>query len=457
MLVQGTYSFRQFLEHLDKKGKLVKVKEPVDLIYGVTKEARKYDRGPAVLLENIKGFDIPIAFGIFNQRGYVADLLQVDEDALPDAIIERAQQPVLPEYISSKAPSQEVVIENPDLLKEIPFPKHYERDAGRYCTSGVILAKDVDGPGINVSFARMQICSDKILVMINEWRHLITMFLKAEALGKNLPVAVIIGPEPILWLEGAMPDGLAGLEANELAVAGGLARAPLSVTKAITSDLPIPAYAEIVIEGEMIANRRELEGPFGDYPKVYDQPPRYNPVIVPSVITRRKDAIYHDIIPAMYEHFWLGGIPREADLMKNLRRMVRCVRKVHLTPGSVCRFHLVVQIEKSNDLEPREVIMAAMSPSESSRDIKIVTVVDSDINPFDPEDVEWAVTTRVQWDRDALIVPRLPSALDPAAMVHTTVEALKRGEICGAKIGVDATKPLYSGEMLHIFDKVDIP
>ena len=310
------------------------------------------------------------------------------------------------------------------------------------------MTKDVDGPGINVSFARMQICSDKILVMINEWRHLITMFLKAEALGKNLPVAVIIGPEPILWLEGAMPDGLAGLEANELAVAGGLARAPLSVTKAITSDLPIPAYAEIVIEGEMIANRRELEGPFGDYPKVYDQPPRYNPVIVPSVITRRKDAIYHDIIPAMYEHFWLGGIPREADLMKRLRRMVRCVRKVHLTPGSVCRFHLVVQIEKSNDLEPREVIMAAMSPSESSRDIKIVTVVDSDINPLILRMLS-GCDYRVQW----IEMPNCSVSsfrADPAAMVHTTVEALKRGEICGAKIG-STRRNHYIAERCCIF------
>lgn len=451
------YTFREFLGYLEGKGELVRLKEPVNIDYGVTKAARKYDGGPAVILENITGFDMPIAFGIFNRRCNIAALLDVSEDLLIETIIERSQKPVKPVLTKGPAPSQEVVIETPNLLREIPFPKHYERDAGRYCTSGVILAKDLDGPGVNVSFARMQICEDKILVMINDWRHLITMFLKAESLGKNLPVAIIIGPDPVLWLEGAMPDGLAGIEADELAVAGGLAKAPLTVTKAITSDLPVPANAEIIIEGEMIAGKREIEGPFGDYPKIYDEPPRFNPVIIPSVITRRKDAIYHNIVPAMYEHFWLGGVPREADLLKNLQRNVRCVRKVHLTPGGVCRFHLVVQIEKHNDLEPRDVIMAAMAPGETSRDIKVIIVVDSDIDPYNLEDVEWAVATRVQWDRDALVVGRLPAALDPAAVVHTSEEAAKRDECCGAKIGIDATKPLYSGKLISIFDKVDIP
>ena len=247
----------------------------------------------------------------------------------------------------------------------------------------MIVTKDPGGPAVNVSFARMQVCADRILVMVNQWRHLLTLFTRAEAMGQDLPVGIVIGPEPALWLEGAMPDGLAPLDADELAVAGALGGAPIPVVQALTSDLLVPASAEIVIEGRMISGRREVEGPFGDYPKIYDEPPRLNPVIIPTVLTRRANAIYQDIVPAMYEHFLLGGVPREADLLSSLRKRVHGVRHVHLTAGGVCRFHLVVQIDKSNDAHPREVILAALSPGESSRDIKLVTVVDSDIDPFD--------------------------------------------------------------------------
>lgn len=453
----ATPTFREFLGRLESAGELVRVDEPVDVTYGVTRQARKQDGKKALLLENVSGYSMPIALGIFSRRASIAAALGSSEETLVGDIIARSAAPIAPTFVDGPAPCQEMVVEDPDLLRELPFPKHYERDAGRYCTSGVIVARDLTTQAVNVSFARMQVFSDRIVVMINLGRHLLTMFHRAEAMGRDLPVAIVIGPEPALWLEGAMPDGLAPLECDEYAVAGGLACSSLPVCKALTSDLPVPAGAEIVIEGEMVHGEREIEGPFGDYPRIYDEPPRENPVIRTRVLTRRADAIYQDIVPAMFEHFWLGGVPREADLLANLRRRTHGVRKLHLTPGGVCRFHLVVQIEKENDSHPREVMMAALCPGESSRDIKLVVVVDTDIDPFDAFDVEWAVATRVQWDRDLIAVGRLPVLLDPSAIATTPFDALKRGESYGCKAGVDATVPFSAGDLMRMFDKIDVP
>lgn len=450
-------SFRSFLQKLESDGDLVRVKDPVDVAYGITREARKHDGREALLLENVTGHSLPVALGIFNRRASIAAAIDSTPETLVEDIITRSARPIEPVFAKGAPPCQEIVIENPDLLAELPFPKHYERDAGRYCSSGVIVARDPTTGAVNVSFARMEVLSDRIHVMINQWRHLLTMFHRAEDLGVDLPVAIVIGPDPVLWLEGAMPDGLAPLDCDEYAVAGGLAQSPLEVCTALTSDLPIPANAEIVIEGAMVHGRREVEGPFGDYPRIYDEPPRQNPVIVPSLITRRADAIYQDIVPALFEHFWLGGVPREADLLKNLRQRVHGVRQVHLTPGGVCRFHLVVQIEKHDDAHPRDVIMAALCPGETSRDIKFVAVVDTDIDPFDPFDVEWALATRVQWDTDLITVSRLPVALDPSAIGSTPREALEHGESVGCKAGVDATVPFSAGDLRCMFDKVDVP
>jgi 2,5-furandicarboxylate decarboxylase 1 len=453
----GAISFREFLGWLEERGELVRVAEPVSHEYGITELAHGYDGDKAVLVERMEGFGTPLAFGIFNRRSFIAAALGTSDSSLLEEIIARSRRPLSPVVLEGRAPCQEIVVEQPRLLEELPFPRHYERDAGRYCTSGVIVAREPGGSAVNVSFARMQICEDHIRVMVNQWRHLLAMFTQAESTGQDLPVAVVIGPEPALWLEGAMPDGLAPLDADEIAIAGALGGAPIPVVRALTSDLLVPASAEIVIEGRMVAGRREIEGPFGDYPKVYDARPRPNPVIVPTVLTRRSDAIYHDIVPAMYEHFWLGGVPREADLLSSLRKRVHGVRQVHLTPGGVCRFHLVVQIDKLNDAHPREVILAALSCGESSRDVKLVTVVDGDIDPFSAEDVEWAVATRVQWDSDLMTFPRLPVALDPSAVATTPQEALQRGELRGAKAGVDATRPHSAGDLLPMFDKVAVP
>ena len=190
----------------------------------------------------------------------------------------------------------------------------------------------------------------------------------------------------------------------------------------------VPAEAEIVLEGRILARTREPEGPFGEFPQYYGERAERH-VIEVDAVTHRKNPIFHTVGGGGLEHLLLGGIPREATLLAHLKRSFPCVRDVHLSRGGACRYNLIVQIRKSQDGEAKNVICGAFG---GHYDIKQVIVVDEDVNIHDPNEVEWAVTTRSQADRDLVIVSNAQgSRLDPSAR-----------DGVGAKLGIDATKPL---------------
>jgi len=157
------------------------------------------------------------------------------------------------------------------------------------------------------------------------------------------------------------------------------------------------------------------------------------------------------------DNLLLGGIPREADLLEHVKKALPNVNYVHLTPGGCCRFHAVVQMKKRFENDPYQAIVAMFSPSEASRDLKLVVVVDDDIDPFDPKDVEWAIATRTHWDLDLVVLPKMAGALDPSAKWRTPLSRLERREIYTAKAGLDATIPLEKPELSEMFEKVRVP
>ena len=200
------------------------------------------------------------------------------------------------------------------------------------------------------------------------------------------------------------------------------------MVKCLTNNVRVPASAEIVIEGRILPNVREPEGPFGEFPQYYG-PRADREVIHVEAITHRKDAIFHTIVGGGVEHLLLGEIPREATLLDHLQRSFASVRDVRLTRGGTCRYHLVVQIDKTSNGEPKNIIMGAFA---GHYDVKQVVVVDMDVNIDDPNEVEWAIATRFQADRDLLVVSGAQgSKLDPSS----------DGGI-SAKMGLDATKPV---------------
>ncbi len=232
------------------------------------------------------------------------------------------------------------------------------------------------------------------------------------------------------------------LGVDEFEIAGTLTGAPLQMVKCETVDLEVPAECEFVLEGKLLPNVREQEGPFGEYPRTYGpQTPKH--VIEIGCVTHRNHPIYHTITPATMEHLLLGAIPREAVLLQLVRQAVPNARAVHLTAAGGCRYHCVIQIDKQNDGEPKNAMFAAFT---SSTEVKHVVVVDKDIDIFDPYDVEWAVSTRCQADRDVTIIKRaMGNKLDPSS----------DGGISD-KMGIDATIP-FDAKDRSGFEKIEIP
>jgi 2,5-furandicarboxylate decarboxylase 1 len=236
-------------------------------------------------------------------------------------------------------------------------------------------------------------------------------------------------------------QAIAPIDFDELTIAGALHGAPLPVVKCITSELRVPAEAEIVIEGRLLPFVREMEGPFGEFPQYYGEPAKRH-VIEITALTHRKDAIFHTIVGGGLEHLLLGGIPREATLLAHLQRSFPNVRDVHLARGGVCRYHLYVQAAKRQEGEAKNIIMGAFA---GHYDVKQVIVVDEDVDIHNPVEVEWAVATRFQADKDLLVVTSSQgSKLDPSTR-----------DGVGAKMGLDATKPLDAKEMK--FKRIRVP
>jgi 2,5-furandicarboxylate decarboxylase 1 len=190
---------------------------------------------------------------------------------------------------------------------------------------------------------------------------------------------------------------------------------------------------------------REPEGPFGEFPKYYSAKEERE-VIEVDAVTHRRNPVYHTIIPAEMEHLLLGAIPREATLLGHLQRSFPGVLDVHLSVGGVCRYHLYVKLKKKREGEAKNVILGALG---AHYDVKHVVVVDDDVDVHNPAQVEWAVATRFQADKDLVVVSGAQgSTLDPSTTAN-------EGEGISAKMGLDATRPLAYDE--HVYTKVRIP
>lgn len=432
-------SLRGWLRHLAATDRLVAARPNAGLKHELAAIAKRLDGTKAVLFPKPGGHAIPIVSGLVSRRAWIAEAMGVAEAGLLPRFRKAAENPLPWQEVPSRdAPAQQVVHDRPDMRTLLPIPTHSEHDSGPYITAGLVIARNPKTGVQNVSINRIQINSPDRMAMLILPRHLYAFFQAAEQAGQALDVAVAIGVDPLTLLAS---QAVVPIDHDELEIAGALHGAPLRVVKCITHEVRVPADAEIVIEGRILPKVREPEGPFGEFPKYYS-PKEDREVIEVARVTHRRDPLYHTIVPAEKEHLFLGGIPREATILSLLQRSFPGVRDVHLATGGVCRYHLYVQLRKSKEGEAKNVILGAFG---AHYDLKQVIVVDEDVDVHDPEQVEWAVATRFQADRDLVTVSgALGSILDPST---------ENG--ISAKMGLDATKPLaYEG---HVFTKVRIP
>lgn len=436
-------NFREFLTYLEEHGQLLRVKEEVDVRFDVAAGIRKTSdlRGPALLFERIKGYPgWKIAAALFATRKLIAMALGVPEEKLLEKYASLERESIPPRPVKS-GPVKEIVIKGADVdLRKLPIVTHSERDCGPYITIGVQFGKDLETGAGNASIHRMLVLDrDRLTLWAPPDHHLGRFIARAEDRGQGLPVATAIGVDPriIIASQAKAPMGV-----DELHIAGGMRGSPVEVVKCETIPLEVPADAEIVIEGVTIPKLRATDGPFGEYAGCYSS--KQAPVVQVTAITMRRDPIYHTCLTGfpVTENHCLIELPNLTRIYQDVRRIVPEVKGVHLTAGGAYRHHVVVSIRKRHDEEARNVILGLLA---AGIGIKQVIVVDDDIDVSNPVEVEWAVSTRVQPDRDIIIVPRITSSiLDPSAPKPRTI----------AGWGIDATAPLDNREG---YEKVIVP
>lgn len=428
---------REWLDHLAARNRLAVARPGAGLQFEVAAIAKRLDGTKATLFPNPDQHRVPVVSGLVSDRGWMADAMGV----APDQVIANFQAAALapvPWNEVETGPAQEVVHREVDLKRLMPIPTHNELDSGPYISAGLLISRNPETGIQNVAIHRLQVIEPDRLGVLLLPRHTMAFYQMAEAAGQDLEMAIVIGVDPLTLLAS---QAILSLDADELEVAGALHGKPLDVVKCLTNDVRVPAAAEFVLEGRILAKARELEGPFGEFPQYYGERAKRH-VIAIDAVTHRTDPIFHTIVGGGLEHLLLGGIPREASMLAHLQRSFPSVTNVHLAKGGVCRYHLYVQMNKRSEGEAKNVILGAFA---GHYDIKHVVVVDEDVDIYDPAEVEWAIATRFQADRDLVVIPHSQgSKLDPSTR-----------DGVGAKMGLDATVPLEAPELR--FKRIRVP
>ena len=444
-------TLRDWLAHLANTGRLATIDQPVALQHQLAAIAKRLDGKQAAFFSRAGGHDIPVVSGFMSKRSWIAEAMGVPESNLLARFREAAEQPVASKLLQrGEAPCQQVVVtDSIDLHALLPIPTHSEHDNGPYITAGLVIARNPRTGVQNVSINRIQVHGPARMAILLLPRHLHAFQKAAEQAGDALEVAIAIGVDPLTMLAS---QAITPIDNDELEIAGALHGAPLPVVKCVTNDVHVPAFAEIVIEGRILPNVREPEGPFGEFPKYYSAQ-EAREVIEVTALTHRETPIFHTIVPAEMEHLLLGAIPREATLLAHLQRSHPGVKDVHLSVGGVCRYHLWIQFDKKREGEAKNVILCAFG---AHYDIKQVVVVDTDVDVHDAAEIEWAIATRFQADRDLVVIEGAQgSPLDPSTTVGQPADAPLHLQGVSAKMGLDATRPVVYAA--HVFTRVRIP
>ncbi len=419
-------SFRDFIDQLKTSGKLVEIQDPVSPEFEASRIA-KQTKAP-ILFHDISGSKV--IMNLLGSREELASMLKV-----PKEEIIRKLSEVSPEgevKLVSDSPTLEVVEEEVDLTK-LPILTHFEKDGAPYITAGIVVS-EYEGT-MNASIHRLMLAGkDKLAARLVPPRHTYLLHKKAAEKGEPLPVAIVLGCDPtiIYATSTRVPVG------KEFEYASALKGAPVELFEC-ENGVKVP-HSEIVLEGYIDPVERVDEGPFVDITGTYDLV-RKEPVIRITRVIHRKDPVYHGILPSGPEHLLMMGVPYEPRIYRAVGE-VTTVKNVVLTEGGCCYLHAVVQIEKQTEGDGKNAIMAAFAAHTS---LKHVVVVDEDINIFDPNDVEFAVATRVKGDIDILTIPNVRgSSLDPRGAPDGTT----------TKVGIDATKVLVEKEN---FERAVIP
>ena len=421
-------SFRDFLDDLEKAGELRRVKKPVDLrdVSALVAQSRE-----AALFETLAEYPgWRLAGGLVSTRKRLALAMGSSENEVAmrfEASLDRPIEPIL----VGNAPCQEVVLEGEDAdLTSIPYPLMHARDGGPYISATCVVSKDPEY-GRNVGSYRLMYRTPKEtgidLVSPSDMRF---YYQRQLDRGKPLEIAVAIGVHPFEMLAASYK---APIDMDEYWIAGGLHGAPVALVKCRSVDLEVPADAELVLEGELLPIGWSAdEGPFGEFSHITGDV-KWNPIFRVKCITHRHDPIFY-FLQMPWENDWLSAPVTEAAGLRALRNASIKPVAIKAPVGSCGYWTLIASIRKRPG-EGKNALLALLSVAE----VKLAIVTDDDINIHDPDDLDWALTFRVQANRDVIIVEGARGKhVDPSVRAW---ELGKGGLPTTAKLGIDATIP----------------
>jgi len=427
-----TKDLRTFIAELEARSPddIARVAQPISPRYEITAlltQLEKRKQFPLLFCEKVRGGNAPIVINAQASRRLMAAALECKPEELAVKFSERQSRPIAPVEVAG-GPVQEVVKLGEEVdLTTVPLLTHYDVNAAPYITAGIVVAVDPDTGVRNTSYNRLMMAGTRELrIFMAIGRHLWTLHNKLERQGRPLPIAIVIGVHPLFSL-GA--QAFTPATEDEYAVIGGMMGEPLRLVKAKTVPIPVPADAEMIVEGQILPHVRRTEGPFGEFTG-HAVSKDERPVIEVTAITHRKNYIFQDVHAGYTEHKLMGAVPREAALIKAVRQTVPTVKSVCMPVSGNCRFHAYISIAKRTPGQAKNAICAAFA---ADMLLKHVVIVDEDIDVFDEEQVLWAVSNRFQADKDLVVIANAQgSELDPSAGTGGV----------NAKMGLDATKPL---------------
>ncbi|HXH83644.1 MAG TPA: UbiD family decarboxylase [Candidatus Tectomicrobia bacterium] len=423
---------RSFIEAYGRAhpGEVVRITEPISRDFDVMALTLEYERRrrfPVLLFEQVRGHDVPIVCNVVASRRALAFALGVDEGRLALEYARRIKETIKPVVVADP-PFRARVLTGPDLdLGRLPIPTYFPGDAGRYLTAGMLVARDPETGVETEGYHRFQLKGrDRLGVSLHSRRRMFEYQRRAEARGQALPCAIVLGLHPLVSMGSlAYPPA----DVGKFEVVGGLFGEPLEIAPCATIDLHVPAAAEIVIEGEILAGVREPEGPFGEFTGYFSRRSTQHVFVARAVCMRERPWFQSIGSGRAGDHITTLGLVREAEIRNALDRVIPNVTGVHVPLSGTSSFTAYVAIRQSRPGEAKHVIPIVLGVDHY---LKLVIVVDDDIDVFDESDVLWAVATRMQADRDLVVIGgSLGALLDPSAD--------ERGVT--AKLGIDATRP----------------
>ncbi|MEM2759568.1 MAG: UbiD family decarboxylase [Nitrososphaerales archaeon] len=413
---------RDYLGALKKDNELVSIRKPVSTKFEIASLTAQLDGREAVIFENVKESKMRVAANVCGTRKRFASAIDARQGSIHNRVFEALSRP--------KKPKTEAAKFNDNTSKDLsilPIVTHFEKDAGPFITSSIVFAREQESGNQNASVHRFLLMDEKhMAVRMVEGRHLHKCYQYAREHGEDLKAAVVVGVHPAVLIGAAYQ---AAYGEDEMEIANSLMNDTLCLTECTYAGLMVPSHAEIVLEGRILKDRFEEEW-MVEMLRTYDHK-RKQPVFELETLRYRNDAIYHDILPGYAEHRLLMSMPVEAKVLQGVKNVVPTTRQVCLTNGGCNWLHAVIQIKKRLEGESKNALVAAFAAHPS---LKMAVVVDDDIDPADPESVEYAIATRFQADRDLIVIPNAKgSSLDPSS---------DQEKLLTTKVGIDATATL---------------